>query len=250
HAGTASGDAAADASDAGAADADAGGWDGNTTSPCPGVPIVPDMSGNLAPGSNAVGIVGSWYAYYDCSDYTFQGLTPMPGVNCSQVNTPTPGGTFAPSIGLTGAPTKLCTSGSTVPASPDDASPPQWSLRWGAGIGLDLNSQGGTKLDYNALDAGASPIKGFCFVLSGNTIPRIRVNLPSDQGITDNWYFEQFNTPGVHQVQFTDPGLRQLTPTNTPFDPSKILSVQFLVPSEQNAAVPWDFCVDQLTAIE
>jgi hypothetical protein len=243
--------ATAEAGDAGAVaeggDESATGDAGNGGAACPGVAIVPDSNGLVAMGSNPLGIAGSWYAYYDCSDYMyFNAGTPMPGVNCSNVTAPSPLSPFTPTSApqaAGGAPTKMCTSGTTVAAS-------NFQLQWGAGIGLDLNNPGGTKMDFNAIDAGAVPLKGFCFVLSGARIPEIRVDLPSDQGITDNWYFEAVIKAGVYSILFTDTALRQRNPTSTAFDPGKLMSIQFEIPASATAPIPWDFCIDELTAIQ
>ena len=238
-------DAAGDAAVDGPADLGAG----DAASPCPGVPIVPDPTGFVAAGSNAVGIVGAWYAYYDCNDYTYFNLgTPMPGANCSNVIAPMPGGMFAPTAGPAPTPARMCTSGTTVPAVTEAGA--EWQTHWGAGIGLDLNNPSGTKLDFDALAAAGGPIRGFCVAISGNTIPQLHMNLPTDQNITDNWYFETVAKAGVHEVLFSDASLKQLTATTTPFDPSKLQSIQFLIPADPDVPVPWDFCIDQLTVLQ
>lgn len=208
---------------------------------CPGVPLVPDATGFIAASSNSVGVTGAWYSYVDCNDYLyFDSGVPNPGVNCSLIQAP-PNGSFQPASGTA---SKMCTKGTTaiVPTAAD------WQTHWGAGIGLDLNNPSGTKLDY---DANAAGVIGFCFVLSGAQLPAppLKVNLPSDQSITDNWYFETESTPGVKQILFTDRTLHQTNATTTPFDPSKLLSIQFQIPASMSVAVPWDFCIDQLTAI-
>jgi hypothetical protein len=243
--------ATADAGEAGTfaegGDAEVTGDGGNASPACPGVAIVPDSRGFVALSSNSLGITGAWYAYYDCNDYLyFDAGTPMPGVNCSNVTAPSPLSPFTPTAppqGAAGAPTRMCTSGTTVAAT-------NFQFQWGAGIGLDLNNPSTTKLDFNALDAGAAPLKGFCFVLSGARIPAIRVDLPSDQGITDNWYFETVIKAGVHSILFADTALRQRTATSTAFDPSKLMSIQFEIPSSATAPIPWDFCIDELSAIQ
>jgi hypothetical protein len=247
---TTSGPAAPAGSEAGGAAVDDGGVEAAVVaSPCPGIPIIPDGTGYVGPGSNSAGVVGAWYAYYDCNDYTYFNLgVPMPGINCSNVAAPTPGGPFLPTAGPAPTPARMCTNGTTVPAVTEAGA--EWQTHWGAGIGLDLDNPSGAKLDFNALDAGGAPIKGFCIALSGATIPPLHVNLPTDQNITDNWYFEIVSTAGAHQILFDDPGLQELTATATPFDPSKLQSIQLLIPASPTLAVPWDFCVDQLTVLQ
>jgi hypothetical protein len=226
-------------SDANASNPEASTADDGSTG-CVGVPIVPDATGLIGASSNSVGITGSWYSYVDCNDYLyFDSGVPDPGKNCSLLSTPA-SGSFKPADGTQA---RMCTSGTTLQVMPSD----DWKTHWGAGIGLDLNNPSGTKLDFNATAAG---VTGFCFMVTGNTIPPMKVNLPTDQGITDNWYYEVVSTPGVHKILFTDQFL-QTTPTPaTPFDPSKLQSIQFQIAATTSAAVPWDFCIDQLTAIQ
>jgi hypothetical protein len=188
---------------------------------CPGVAIVPDDGGLVATGSNSVGIHGSWFVYSDCAD--------LKGLNCATVTTP-PTSDFPNSGG------KMCTSGHTSMAAG----------AWGAGIALELND-GPPQLPY---DTVASGIKGFCFQLSGPTIPAttVRVAFPT-QDNNDNAYFEAVNTPGQHTVLFADTAQGSWVTTPASFEPTKVTLIQFQIPSSTTASVPWDFCIEGLTAI-
>jgi hypothetical protein len=194
-------------------------------SACPGVPIIPDNTGDVPSGSNTVGIHGSWFVYSDCND---QG-EPDGGPNCSAVTTP-PNNSF-PNVGG-----KMCTSGQTSTATG----------AWGAGIGLELND-GPPQEPYNTVMQG---VTGFCFQLSGTAIPStsIRVAFPTTED-NDDAPFEAVTTPGQHTVLFTDTAQGSWVTTPTVFDPTRVTLLQFQIPSSTTAPVPWDFCIEGLTAI-
>ena len=68
----------------------------------------------------------------------------------------------------------MCTSGTTVPISK------QYDIKWGAGIGLNLNQAAGSE-DKGTISALPHALKGFSFTLSANNnvdLPEIRVNFP------------------------------------------------------------------------
>jgi hypothetical protein len=205
---------------------------------CTGDGIVPDLIGFVAADTNASGITGTWSVYADCDDYApLEAGVPEPGKTCSAVAAPVAGQPFVPQPGTA----QMCTKGSTVQVLADD----EWPLRWGAYIALDLNEVGGNAQDFDATAVG---IRGFCFYVSGYTVPVFRVRFPTDQGITDrNWYQSTLEYEGWHRVLFSDLG--QVDPTNTPFDPSKIVSIEFEIPASRLETVSWDFCIDGLVAL-
>jgi hypothetical protein len=194
---------------------------GGASAACPGIPIVPDAMGFVAPSSNTLGIHGSWFEYSDCTD--------LKNVNCSTVTTPA-----ANSFANVGG--KMCTSGHTSTAA----------AAWGAGIGLELND-GPPQMPY---DTTAHGITGFCFVLSGSTIPSttIRVAFPTKDN-NDNAYFSPVSALGQHTVLFSDTAQGSWVTTKAAFEPTKVMLLQFQIPASTTAAVPWDFCIEGLTAI-
>jgi hypothetical protein len=201
--------------------AGAGGAGGATSSGCPGVPITPDAKGFVAPTSNTLGIHGSWFEYSDCTD--------LGGKNCATVTTP-PANSFPNTGG------KMCTSGMTSSATG----------AWGAGVALELND-GPPQMPY---DTTAHSVNGFCFALSGSTIPSttIRVAFPT-QNNNDNAYFEAVSTPGQHTVLFSDTAQGSWVTQKSAWEPTKVMLIQFQIPSSPTAPVPWDFCIEGLTAI-
>jgi hypothetical protein len=189
---------------------------------CPGVAIVPDATGHVP--ANSVGINGNWFYYSDCGD--------LKNVNCSAQTQP-PSTTGFPNTNG-----KMCTTGSTGKSA----------TGWGAGIALELNDAGGQQ-PYNATSHG---VKGFCFLLSGTTLPAgtgIRVAFTTKNN-NDNPYFEQEIAMGQHTVLFTDTGFGQATwETKETWDPTTLILLQFQIPAAPPTPVPWDFCVEGLTAI-
>lgn len=188
---------------------------------CPGIPLVPDAKGLVALGTNPLAIHGSWFEYSDCVD--------LKNVNCSMVTAP-PANSF-PNVGG-----KMCTSGHTSMAA----------AAWGAGIGLELND-GPPQMPY---DTTAHGIKGFCFQLSGPTIPSttLRVAFPTKNN-NDNAYFSAVTTPGQHTVLFSDTAQGSWVTTKSAFEPNAVMLLQFQIPASPTAVVPWDFCIEGLTAI-
>ncbi len=98
---------------------------------------------------------------------------------------------------------KMCTSGQTSTGAG----------AWGAGIGLELND-GPPQMPYDTVAHG---IKGFCFQLSGPTIPStsIRVAFPTKNN-PDNAYFSAVTTPGPHTVLFANTAQGSWVTTKTP----------------------------------
>lgn len=197
------------------------GTEAAATAPCTGVPITPDATGLVAAGTNSLGIHGSWFSYSDCNDLKNQ--------NCAMVTAPT--GTAFTNVGG-----KMCTSGQTS-SSPG---------AWGAGLGLELND-GPPQMPFDTTAAG---IKGFCFELSGSAIPTtsIRVAFPT-VGNQDGPYFESVTTPGQHTVLFSETAQGSWVTPKSDFAPTAVTLIQFQIPSDTAAPVPWDFCVEGLTAI-
>jgi len=185
------------------------------------VAIVPDDTGYVAPGSNSVRITGSWFVYSDCAD--------LGGVDCSMVTSPD-AGSFPNDGGV------MCTSGTTSTASG----------AWGAGIALELDD-GPPQMPFDTVDAG---ITGFCFVLSGPTIPStsVRVAFPTEDN-NDDAYFKAVYTAGAHTVLFSQIAQGSWVTTATPFQPTAVTLIQFQIPSSPTAPIPWDFCVSGLTAV-
>jgi hypothetical protein len=224
-----------DAADAGADAADEAAPPPGPDDECAGDGLIPDSTGFVSADTNASGIQGAWHVYRDCDDYALlEAGTAYPGKNCSDVMSPAPGAPFAPQPGSA----EMCSSGSTVQVLHDD----EWPLRWGTYLALDLANGSGT------FDATAAGVRGFCFYVMGSTVPAFRVRFSTDPPIADrNWYQTTLLHEGWHRVLFSD--LAQVAPTGVPFDPTRIVSLEIEIPGSRAEAVPWDFCIDGLTAL-
>jgi hypothetical protein len=86
--------------------------------------------------------------------------------------------------------------------------------------------------------------------LSGTAIPSttLRVAFPTQEN-NDNAPFVAETMPGMHTVLFSEAAQGPWVTTPTTFDPTKVMVVQFQIPSSTTAPVLWDFCIEGLTAI-
>jgi len=239
-----------------------------------GIPLTPTDTGFVTDATS--GIIGAWYSYGDGaggaasvsstdsahSDCILKGG--FTADQCSQITTPIPGQPFVPDPTM-----GMCTSGTAAKVLPppgNAAGSPDYSDLFGAGIGLDLNNPGGDAGVKMPIDL--STYKGFSFTFSGTMIPignKIRVNFPfmGENNGTDSPYFaanklddhSTISTTGVNTVHWADiqgPAyLLSQTPAVTPpaFDPSKVESIQFQVFTNTGAAIPYAFCVNNLTLL-
>ena len=186
-------------------------------------------------GNDLAGIVGCWYSYGD-------------------VTTPVPGQPFPSTNG------SMCTSGTAAKVS-DMAS----SAVGGAGIGFDLNNAGaadggaGEKLPW---DATAHDVTGFAFAIDTPPIGgQMRVEFPTSAavGTTDikpaYWggataTLSPFTKPGHYSFHFQDIGGPSDLAAPVPFDPTKILSMQFHVVSNTTSEIPFSFCISNVYPLE
>jgi hypothetical protein len=171
--------------------------------------------------SNTLGINGSWFYYSDCVD--------LKNVNCATVTAPTTTASF-PNVGG-----KMCTSGTTSTAA----------NAWGAGLGFELNDASGQQ----PYDTVAHGVKGFCFQLSGTKIPPTGIRVAfTTKNNNDSAYFKAVSTLGQNTVLFSE--IAQATwQTKKTWEPTLVMLLQFQIPSSTTAPVPWDFCIEGLTAI-
>jgi hypothetical protein len=224
------------------------------------------------------GVVGAWFAYGDSvgpnanttttdladSDCVKKGGFPADGSDCTQIDTPTPGQPFPQDS--TGA---LCTSGTAaVVLDKPGTSTYDYSDLWGGGMGLDFNNPGGDAGTMGTFDL--SKYGGLSFDFSGTVIPsgKIRVNFPfsTENAGTDSPYWAANSTddhstiaggvtPGHNVVMWSQVlgpyYLTQQTPKVTPpaYDPTKAWSIEFQVFTNVTAAVPYAFCVNNLTLL-
>lgn len=198
---------------------------GGATSECP---LLPNDLGSVFAADNVCGIQGVWYKYNDC-----QGGYYSPPA-CTKHDAPA-SGQFENINGI------MCTSGTT--AVPVDAY--DQTIKWGAGIGLQLNQE---------LPIGDLPkkIEGFRFTVSGPTLPpELRVNFRTQDTVTREHFKALTNlTDGAeYQVLFTEAEQGSWVTLREALDATEVDAIQFQVPTFVGEAIPFDFCIGNLTAL-
>jgi hypothetical protein len=95
----------------------------------------------------------------------------------------------------------------------------------------------------------AHGVKGFCFQLSGTKIPPTGIRVAfTTKNNNDSAYFKAVSTLGQNTVLFSE--IAQATwQTKKTWEPTLVMLLQFQIPSSTTAPVPWDFCIEGLTAI-
>lgn len=193
--------------------------------------IVPNPDTGWVDGAkNDCKIQGAWYVYSDC--------TTSPD-DCTQGQEPTPGAT----TGIPNTGGVMCTRGTTVPTGTD------YTKKWGAGIGLNLNQQQPGDSSKNPISLLSKPIKGFTFTLSGPVVPgKINVKFPTPA--TENAaHFKEITAPGTYQALFSDAVQPNWVDAKVDLVPGNVVSVEFQVVASPTDPVPFDFCVERLSAL-
>lgn len=220
------------AAGAGGATGSAGSAGGVSSEPTGACNILADTDGWVGPESNACGIQGVWYWENDC-------LTVPDGLGCTLQQWPT--GESFPNEGNG----RMCAQGATG-AVDDEA---QFDAKWGALIGLNLNQSADS--DGLKRPLGELPVRllGFGFTLNGPIVPPVlRFNLPTAATADTPHFLAILSGAGSYEVLFDDPEISQgswVTPVAA-LDPSQITEVQVQIPSQLDASVPFDFCLENL----
>jgi hypothetical protein len=228
-----------------------------------GILLLPDSKGFID-GTNAAGVIGSWYAfadgYGDGASVVGAGPCQLAGhTDCSYFNTPVPNTPFAPDP--QGA---MCAAGHAAMV-PLMGTTFDYTNVYGAEITLDFNvpppRNGGpaVKQPYDAIDRTPS-IRGIAFDIDTPPANAMRVELPTSAvpGTTDAnaayWGGRSTNASPVlagHNAFFwTDVGGPMSSFLSPPaFDPTKLLSLRFHVITNGAAAFSFNFCISNLTLL-
>jgi len=190
--------------------------------------LEPNSTGWVESQNNPCRAQGPWYSYNDCND------SPS---DCTRNQKPEEN-VFPPSA------RGMCTTGITaVPANEEET-----SLKWGAGIALDLNSDDVTHSKLTLGELGLDII-GVRFRLDTN-VPTIRVNFPMESTQTTAHTVTDLDT-GVHTVYFADAVQLPWVPEEdrVPLKPDQIISIQFQIPTRIGVSYDFDYCIDELTLL-
>jgi hypothetical protein len=175
----------------------------------------------------------------------------FPPQACSVLTTPTPGTFFRPDPAGRG----MCTSGVSAQVLPDSTGYPAWSSIWGNVIGFDLADPGGFGDPMlGPYDAPAHGITGFAFDI--DAVPpggHIRVSFPTAETQLNPAYWGGATTdgspitiPAHYEMRWSEIGGPVYLPYPPTFDPTRLISITFMVYSNSVAPVPFDFCVNNL----
>jgi hypothetical protein len=118
---------------------------------------------------------------------------------------------------------------------------------WGARLVIQLNNDGdATALPYDAVTHG---VDGFKFTLSGSAVPEeLRPTLFNSASATQ--YCKRVCATGAQSILLSEAhvdcweGTTGSTPTGTSLE-----RLEFTIPSNELADIPFDFCIEALTAI-
>jgi hypothetical protein len=117
---------------------------------------------------------------------------------------------------------------------------------WGSVVAFELNHQEGVALAY---DADAYGVTGFALQISGSNVPeRLRVRY---RDVSDEEFCVAVSGAGSYSVSLdaTHPECWEPGDTSTP-DPGEITRLEVHVVSENGGDIPFDFCIDNITAIQ
>jgi len=198
--------------------------------------VLTPVAGWVAGSTNEAGIQGSFYPLSDATG-TPPGATTI---------TPAPPADFSTATGST-----ICVSGS---ASQVVGTPLDYTRYWGGGVGFDLGDAGG-ELPVQPWARGN--VVGFRYTLTGTAIPaslRFIVTFQEGSGVNAGTYCKPIaTTSGTPVTTMLADGSVIAScwqAGGAPLPPTALLrSIQWQVSTTDTAATPFNFCVENLTAI-
>jgi hypothetical protein len=205
--------------------------------------LVPDAMGRIdAAASGKTGIRGRWTASTDATDCQRAGHAVQ---DCSRLLTPSSqADEFAPSDMLA-----MCVVAvvAKVVLGVDGAL--DWSNMYGLSVALTLN-------DGAPYDAPAHGVTGFAFHIDSEPPPGagMRVALHSAASKDAPYWGGAFSESsplhmGRNEFRFRDVGGPMYVINPVPVDPTRLLSVAFVVPGDASSAKSIAFCIRDFTAL-
>lgn len=193
-----------------------------------GLAITP-TDGWVAGTTNGVGIQGAFYTFSDAS------------------GTPPGDTTITPETFATSGAT-ICVSGV---ASQVQGTPPAYAQYWGGGVGLNLAEPGSM---MPALPWDRGNVVGFSFNVTGTAIPagNFRFKATFYEGTTVNDQYCVGAAAGANSIRFDQivnecyvggAGAPAIAPT------AQLSAIQWQVATVVEDSTPFDFCIENLTAI-
>jgi hypothetical protein len=218
---------------------------GTTASSGAGVTLLPDATGWIDKTSNSLMVQGPWYPYSDSTGVakcTTVGMhTPA---QCAMITMPSPTAMGFPNMGG-----NMCTAGSVevVIGMPFD-----YSNMWGAGISLDLAASGGalsTKGEFNFTSVGVTGVAFDIDMVPGTGL-RVEFAAKETDGTTagNDYWGATSSYPNSPVMKGTNTVLwsKVVGPMGHVFNPAKVESIQFHVPTNTTAGGSYSFCISNL----
>jgi hypothetical protein len=209
-----------------------------------GQALVPDDQGRVERSTTGTtGIQGRWTASTDAEDCQTKGK--HAAAECSKLITPDPRSPrFAPTGDL-----GMCMVGVAAKVILRSDGRIDYAHIWGAPISLSLQ-------DGASYDAPAHGVTGFAFHVDAEPPPRtLRVVLATATAPADSPFWGGVSSEmspvhaGHNEFRWADVG-GPIWADNPPrFDPTRLISISFVVPADPNGAKAFSFCIDQLTAL-
>jgi len=209
-----------------------------------GTPLAPDESGRIdVSTTGTTGIRGRWFASADTDDCRKKGK--HAANECSELVAPdASAAAFKPTEDL-----GMCAMGVAAKAIAGADRNPDWTNIWGFRIGLTLN-------DGMPYDALAHRITGFAFHIDFEPPPGagFRVEFPTSSfDGAALWGGSASEKSPVHtgrnEVRWKDIGGPPFVANPPPFDPTRLLSLVFDVPSTSSGTNSFAFCISHLVAL-
>lgn len=200
---------------------------------------------------NTVKVQGAWYPYGD--SYGDAKCTVAGGhmpEECSVVTSPVVEDMSFPNVDG-----KMCVTGTVAKVLMGADKMPDYANMWGAGIGLDLNASGGLMSVKQPYDAAANGVVGVSFDIDAVPLSGLRVEFPTVATETapdgaDYWgasmsYPASPVKAGTNVIDLTE----VKGPKGNVFDKTKLLSLQFHVPTSLTSKGEFAFCISNVTML-
>ena len=213
-----------------------------------------------------LGVQGAWYSYGDgigpdgmAATGNCQAVGMHMAAECSTITAPLFGS-------FDNMDSKMCTSGTVAKVidltgktgCPATSASCDYSNIFGAGIGLDVNNAGG---DAGAvklpLDMTAAGVIGISFDIDAVPLTGLRVEFPTDTtantaAIWKPAKTKNYTSPlaaGHNVILFSDVIQPDYIMGAAKLDATKLVSIQFHVPTTTTASAAYTFCISNLAAV-
>ena len=126
------------------------------------------------------------------------------------------------------------------------------ATKWGAGIGVKLNQAPESAFEGSIRDLPVT-IVGFRFAVSVRndvSLPQdFIVNFRTPDNVNKTDLVELPDSPGQETVMFSEAHPPEWATNPAPFVSNQVVAIQFLVQSQVGVAIPFDYCISDLSAL-